>query len=169
VIAFLALLAPTLLLAGCASVRVSTDYDRTFDFTAYRTFSWDPASAKDRSGPDAPPTLVQRRIRGAADDELLAKGYVRTNPAAADFLLAYHGGVRHKVDVTRTRYGRHGRWTAVRVDPYQEGTLVLDIIDGPTHELVWRGVGIAVVGKSRTPDADIRKAVTAILEKFPPT
>ena len=68
-----------------------------------------------------------------------------------------------------------GRWPAaadVRVASYEEGTLLLDLVDGTRNELVWRGSAQARIDPSRSPQERtelIRTAVRRMLEKFPPT
>jgi hypothetical protein len=55
---------------------------------------------------------------------------------------------------------------------YEEGTLILDIVDVKEHQLVWRGTAKAVVDENATPEqrqARIDQAVSMILDKYPPT
>ena len=60
-------------------------------------------------------------------------------------------------------YGR-----VAQVQEYTQGSLIVDVIDPTTQELIWRGQGVAVV--SSDPAAygkDLAQSVTAILKKFP--
>ena len=60
-------------------------------------------------------------------------------------------------------YGSHGAATT-----YTEGTLVIDIIDAGTNELVWRGAAVSALDDPTYDAKDINKAVEKILEEFPP-
>ncbi len=51
---------------------------------------------------------------------------------------------------------------------YTEGSLIVDVINPTTKQLVWRGRGVAFVSDDeRQYEADLAKTVTAILDKFP--
>jgi len=179
------LVAALLVAMGCATVRVKTDHDPETDFSALRTFGWlEPPlreQPKPASGEDVDPfahnTLLDKRVRSAVEAELAERGYA---PAAAgetpDFQLRYHVILR---DRTRTvsqpvfvgggyhRYpysysGYYGTYT------YEEGTLVLDVIDPGSEQITWRGWG-----RGRTDDAhlgaeEVKTYVEEILARFPP-
>ena len=54
---------------------------------------------------------------------------------------------------------------------YQEGTLIIDILDAKSHELVWRGTGQDYVEEQQSPEEiteGINQAVTGIMSDFPP-
>ena len=54
---------------------------------------------------------------------------------------------------------------------FEQGTLVLDFVDGPKRQIVWRGVAEAEVDRQRTPverDKRLRGAIGELLKKFPP-
>ncbi len=50
--------------------------------------------------------------------------------------------------------------------PYKEGTIVIDLIDRRTNEIVWRGRAEDVVDPNNL-DEELRLYVNAIFEKFP--
>ena len=57
------------------------------------------------------------------------------------------------------------------VENYDQGTLVLDIVDGRSNELVWRGTAQARIDPSNSPEERqrrINEAVRKILDRFPP-
>lgn len=120
---------------------------------------------------------MQDRIRFAVDRVLLSKGYTMAGSAAPDFLVGYHATVQSKTNVTTVndRYGPgygagwgHG---SVQVYEYDEGLLILDIVDPVGKKLLWRGSASDVVSQSRSVDArqeQLQEAVTKILENFPP-
>jgi hypothetical protein len=174
------------LLLACASVRVSTDYDDAVDFAAMKTFAWlDPPlreEARDEP-PNADPfthnTLLDKRVRDEVESWLGAHGY---RAAAAgespDFLLRYEVTTR---DVTRdspvfVSGGYGGRWgygTGVgygysHSTTYQEGTLILDVIDPDSERIAWRGWGTSEERDYSLEPERLHESVEAILAHFPP-
>ena len=65
-------------------------------------------------------------------------------------------------------YGGYGYGSHGVVTTYTEGTLVIDIIDAGTNELVWRGSAVSPMSDETYDAKDINKAVEKILEEFPP-
>lgn len=71
-------------------------------------------------------------------------------------------------------YG-HGAWqrgdALTQVDEYEQGTLVIDIIDTGRDALVWRGVGQARLRSQTTPEQSTERVpqpVSQIPRRFPP-
>ena len=61
--------------------------------------------------------------------------------------------------------------TTTEVSEYEQGTLVIDIVDAARNTLVWRGAGEARLRSDPTPDQisqRVREAVAEILGRFPP-
>ena len=59
----------------------------------------------------------------------------------------------------------------VYVDEYDEGTLILDIVDASSRAIIWRGMAIDRVDFLASPEdkkETIREAVGKMLELFPP-
>jgi hypothetical protein len=55
---------------------------------------------------------------------------------------------------------------------YREGTLILDLMDSKTNNLIWRGWAVSPLDSSYKPeeiDKLIKKAVAKIFNKFPKT
>jgi hypothetical protein len=91
---------------------------------------------------------------------------------------ARHHGVRAELDVTYWNYGypfwRPWRWWAYgpapveQVNEYTQGTIIVDVIDPNTKQLLWRGQGVSDVSDDpRTYARELAKTVTAIVDKFP--
>ncbi|HEX7896907.1 MAG TPA: DUF4136 domain-containing protein [Planctomycetota bacterium] len=149
------------LAAGCSGVSTSTDYDPQADFSRLRTYDWLPGRPQTDS-------LTDARIARAVDDGLLARGYARA--PRPDFHVAYQVSVGRRVDSIPGSYGWRGGY-GTEVHTYDEGTLVLDVIEPTSKTLLWRGTATSVVDPNRTPeerDAKIREAVEKLLAKFPP-
>jgi len=159
-----------LIIAGCAGVSVTTDYDEEVDFSSYRTFRFAVDTLKPGTTGNRPQSLLDKRVKRAIESEMEAKGYQLRPEGKPDLLVAYKINVRNKADVT-TEWHKY-RWRTakkvVRVDRYKEGTMVLDFIDPDLNQLVWRGWGTGVLGTPDQADEDITKSIRAILKKFPP-
>ncbi len=174
-IRFLAALA--MVACSCSSIKVDTDYNPNVDFASLRSFAWLPSAGEKTGDPRIDNPLLAGRIERAAEEALMAKGFSKVDEDKADFFVNYHVGVDTKVDVTSvpTMYG-YGRWGGVyvsetRVDQYEQGTLLIDVIDRDRHDLLWRGSGQARIQENGSPqqrEERVRKAVIAILADFPP-
>lgn len=162
-------------IVGCSSIAVKSDYDQEVNFANLKTFDWIAQPQKPASDPILEGTLMEKRIQNAVNKGLTAKGYQQQTDGEPDFLLAYHIGVKDKLDVQDWGYGygprRFWRWGGVvQVREYQEGTLILDIIDSKSKQLIWRGWAIEEVVdlSSEKVEKKIDQAVKKIFEKFPP-
>jgi hypothetical protein len=162
-------------LAGCSGMSISTDFDPAAvpAMAAYRTYSWleQPGGKDVRVSND----LVNSRVISAVDREMLANGYERDMSGAPDFLVGYHIDLEGKLDVDTIDsyygYGYRAWQTETYVRQYVEGTLILDVVDAESNDLVWRGQAQAEVDAQPDPEARtarINEAVRQILAKFPP-
>jgi hypothetical protein len=152
-------------LAGCSGMSIRSDYNPQATFDDYSTYAWMPA-----------PTTGNPRV----DNALVEKGYTLTSDADnATFWVGYHLDVEGRMDVTTVNsyygygwgpwYGGAYRDTQVRY--YDQGTLLIDIIDAEARELVWRGTAEAEVRPDMRPEDRERRlneAIAKILERFPP-
>ncbi|MDJ0840873.1 MAG: DUF4136 domain-containing protein [Acidobacteriota bacterium] len=168
-----------LLIGGCApSIKVAQHHDSSQDFSAMKTFDWlTPRGGRDNPMDKNP--IIAKKVKDAIAAELGAKGFTmdETNP---DFHVIFFGSTRDKVDVqtwNSSYYGWGYRGWAygwggpdVTVSEYKEGTLVIDVVNAKSNELVWRGYGTGRIKKTdRNVDERVRRAVVSILKKFPPS
>ncbi len=176
-----------LILTGCSSsISVNYDYDTTTNFGAYKTFDWAPDPANATQAMDAAQAttrngLLSNRIKASVNSELVTKGFTQSsdNP---DLLTVFHLGVQDKIQVSDWGYGYSGRYwggyggyyggTGMDVYQYQEGRMIIDVVDAKTNELVWRGTGEGVVGSGqKSPEETqykIDSVVNQIMANFPP-
>ena len=174
------------LLAACAGVTVSQDYDPAAlgRFPKYRSFDWFPGGHETVGEGQIDNPFIDERVRGAVSADLVAKGFQKVESQTPDFYVNHHLSVRTRLTSTgvNTHYGvgSVGSWGGVGIGmgnspvrQYEEGTLVIDVIDGQTRQLVWRGTGSKALSRgSSTPEEssrDIHEAVTKILQQFPPS
>ena len=166
-------------LSGCgSSISVNHDYDTTIDFSGYQTFDW-AERASSQSNLDATGAadgLLDQRIRNAVNQILPSRGLNR-DEANPDLLVVYHVGIQDKVQVTDWgySYSRYywGMGTRdIDVYEYQQGTLIIDLVDNQAKTLVWRGTGTKTIGSSSTSpeqqQKNINDAVGKILSQYPP-
>jgi hypothetical protein len=133
-------------------------------------------------------SISNRALRTDLAQEFAGLGYVASD-SNPDFCVAYYASTKQQLDVSYWDYGytwqprwwsgwgrRWGRgwgpdWgmqSAPMVTQYTEGTVIVDVIDPKTKELLWRGQGIAAVSANeQLYEQDLKKAVEAIVDKFP--
>jgi len=164
---------------ACASTQVTDDYDVNADFSSYATFAWMPQPREMRGDARIDNPLIAERVRSAIERTLTSKGYRPTSETTPDFFVGYFLSLEQKLDVyTIDRSygaGPYRRWGAAgfetHVNQYEEGTLVIDIVDAEAGRLVWRGSGSRRISKSPTPQKTtqrVNEVVEAILARFPP-
>jgi len=173
------------LVTGCATLQVGSDYDRSVSFANDHSFTLMKREHHGKEGSTNP--LVVQRAEDAIKAELVRKGYQLTSdPAAADFTVDFTIGSQERTDINSYPdpyvgpgwgWGRRGWWggsywgSDVDVRQYREGTLSIDIFDARSHRPVWHGWAKKELSRSDIEHSEepIRKAVQAVLAKFPPT
>jgi hypothetical protein len=175
---------------GCApSVSVNYDYDKNVDFKALNKFAWLAAPATASGSLETvirSNTILDSRIKAAVNDQMALKGYLLApDSTQADLLLTYHVGTKDKVDVTNWGYGygSYGGWYGyggyggygggggVDVYQYTEGTLILDIVDVNSRNLVWRGSAQGTLDPNASTEKReqrIKDAVAKMMANYPP-
>ena len=170
---------------ACASIRVASDFDPGVDFVDYETFDWlePPLVEEPRSAEEAPAdpfarnTLVDHRVRTGVDEALARLGYEKRAGSDADFAVRYEIVNR---EVTRSSpgfvtggFGRRrfvgaGIYHPGTVRTFEEGTLILDVIDTRTQRIAWRGWGATRTRDGHLDAERLQRVIERILEKFPP-
>jgi len=173
-----------LVLAGCQSFSVRSDWDEAVAFDALQSYAWLEPPDAEGADPFADNTLLRKRVRTAIEANLTGRGFrAVANPADADFLVTW--GVlldeRLRVNGGGAVYGGlgYGRWPygfggayggPVDVRDYQEATLFIDFLNPENEDLLWRGWGS---GFLQTRDRDRSRArfeagIKAVLDAYPP-
>jgi len=172
---------------SCAAV--NTDYDRSANFAQYKTFAWMNPDIKVGTNPKYNSDLINRNIQYAVETEFAKRGIMKdnTNP---DFLVGYHTYTEKK----QQNYGGYGYpyspyfggwgWRGFGgwgfpyypygyggynsyPRTYTEGTLIIDVVDNQTKQLVWRGSVDGNVDNIARLQKQIQKGVQAIMKKYP--
>lgn len=158
------------LLATTASFaqQVKTDYDRTADFTQYKTYSWEKVQTPD--------PLWVNRIEGAVNAALAAKGWTQV-PSGGNVSIVAVEMTRNQqtLDTFYNGFGGGWRWgggfgdATTTVENYKVGTLVVDLFDTSSKKLVWRGSSSDTLSdKSDKNIKNLDKAVQKMFAHFPP-
>jgi hypothetical protein len=158
---------------ACATMRVGSYVARGTDFARYQTYAWAPPDPLPIGDPRLDHNPIFTDYLQGAVERGLGKHHLLLVPtsAAPDLLIHFHGSVRQVLDVATAERGR-GVITSgdIGIIDYDEGTLVLDMIDARTNALVWRGWAIdSLSGILETQDRMEQKldeAVTKMLANF---
>jgi hypothetical protein len=133
-----------LVMGACATtMRVSSQVARGVDFARYHTYDWGSADDLPTGDPrlDRNP-FFQDHLQGAVERQLAAQGFERTASGTPDLLVHYHASLDRRLDVhdVHRRYGHClGDECQAEITTYEAGTLVLDIVDTHTNDVIWRG------------------------------
>jgi hypothetical protein len=173
-------------LAGCGSgISYNHDMDPAANFTRFATYSWvQPPTSTDANGRGVSP-LVDRRVVAAVDAQLAAKGYQLATAGAPDFMVNYVFTTSQQVDYSTyyTGMGYGGGWygggygwgggmSSAHTSAYvtTNGTFIVDVFDGHSKALIWRGTAKGTVDQNAAPEdrqARIQEAVAGTFQSFP--
>jgi len=157
---------------------VSSHVEHGLDLSRYRTFDWGPADAL----PTGDARLDQNpffkdRVQGAVEKGLAARGFrLVALGESADLLIHYHANISRRVTVAHADHA-YGYCAQADCPPalleYEAGTLVLDIMDARTNELIWRGWAQSSVQDLLDKPGEMAKTindgVARMLLRLPPT
>jgi hypothetical protein len=128
--------------AGCAVMSVSSHIERGVNFADYVTYEWGPPDALPVGDPRLDNNAFFRDyVTGAIERELAGRGFRQASGGEPDLLVHYHASVSQKVDVHEADYpyGYCYENCEARVVEFEQGTLVVDLVDRRTSKVVWRG------------------------------
>lgn len=165
------------MLANCgSSIKVRYDYDTEENFERFKSFDFMQISYRQNVDRE-----VLKKIKSEITTNLKSKGFSQEteNP---DLLIAVHPSVKEGINVSDWGYGYapyssywrgYGYWGGGRIDVYtfEEGTLVIDVVDPKEEQMIWRGIAKANLPEYATSeriDQLASDAVAKILENFPP-
>lgn len=146
---------------------VKTDYDHHANFSRYRTYHWERVKT---SNP-----LWQDRIRETVDRDLQAKGLQKVE-SGGDLALTAVGATHNEHEyqtfyngLPGWRWRRFGETATTTVTNYHVGTLVLDMYDSRTRDLVWRGWASDTLSNKPEKNQDkLSKSINKMFDHFPP-
>ena len=151
-------------ITSCNAVNVTSDYDRSANFTSYKTYSFHQKGLEKLSIND----LDKNRIISSIDREMATKGFTKVS-ANSDLIVNILASSSQEVRVDNDMY-RYGYWGGYQnVSDYTAGKIIIDIIDDKRNILVWQGVGSDLnLSNVAAKNEKIPQAINEILAKFPP-
>ena len=155
--------------SGSMAQDVTTNSMPGVDFSKYHTYKW-----MTIQGATYPNQIVDAQIKSSVDSQLAAKGLTKTDGDKADLYIGYQASIDHERQWNA--YGTGGfRWGGGMANATSStiaiGSLVLDMYDPSTKQLVWTGR----VTKTLDPSANqekkqknLDKAMQKLLKNYPP-
>jgi Domain of unknown function (DUF4136) len=176
---FLLLVTTGFFISCSPGLRVSSGYDKSADFSAYRTFSLNNLKTSDNVN-----AQNTQRITNSIKTEMISKGFTENNSnpdlminvamvvknrqstSSPSYFKGFDGSIQ-----TQVYWGQNGKASGqatAKASKYKDGSLVIDVVDADTKKSVWHGAANAEIGKApENPDAAISSAVTKIMASFP--
>jgi hypothetical protein len=169
----------TAVISSCSSsLKVTSDYDKAVNFSQYKTFLIDTFRLNQSIS-----QLNQVRAVNAVKAELIKKGM--SESSSPDALVHISVILKDMQSMTsNTNYYGYGGfyrpyawgggmgasgYTTYNVQNYKEGSLIIDIVDSKTKNLIWEGIGNKDLDKApKNPEETIPQAIAMILENYPP-
>ncbi len=165
------LLMLALLVSGVTLAQdVSTNAMPGVDFGKYHTYKWVAIQ-----GAEQPNQIVDAQIKQAIDSQLAAKGFTKTDTDKADLYVGYQVSISHQQEWNAYGMGGGLRWgggmATAQSSTINIGTLVLDMYDPATKQLVWTGRATKTLDPGANQEKkqkNLNNAMKKLLSKFPP-
>jgi hypothetical protein len=168
-----ALITMMFLFAGAASAQqVKTDYDHAANFAQYKTYSWEHIKTKDPLDVD--------RIKSAVSAALTAKGWTQVDSGGDVSILAMES-TQNQQTLNTFYDGFGGGWgwrrfggggfgeATTTTDTYKVGTVIVDLFDTKTKQLLWRGSASDTLSNNSEKNIkNLDKGVEKMFKNFPP-
>jgi hypothetical protein len=137
------------------------------DFSKFHTYKW-----VDIEGGAHPNQIVDAEIKQSVDAQLASKGLTKTDSEKADLLVGYQIAVDKEKQWNAYGTGRGfggGMGTATQ-STINVGSLVLDMYDPATKQLVWTGAATKTIDPSSNQEKNqknLDKAMQKLLKSYP--
>ena len=161
---------------------VRTDYDHSANFTQYHTYSWGKVQTSD-------PFYVSR-IKQAVDQQLQAKGW-QLLPSGGSAMIFASDNVHNQKESQTIYDGLGGGWgggwgwggwgwgggwadpgfgeSTTTTSNQPVGNLVIDIFDGTSKHLLWRGLATADLSTNADKNTkSLNSDIIKMFKSFPP-
>lgn len=153
-------------MTSCSTVRVNSDYDKSVNFSQYKSYAFHKAGIDKAEISD----LDKKRILRSIDTQLTAKGLTKSE--TPDLLVNIFTKEKERVDIYNSYgWGWSPYWGMNYSQPITttEGTLYIDLIDAKSKELIWQGMGTGyLTNDTHKKDERINEFVTKIMTEYPP-
>jgi len=139
------------------------------DFSKYHTYKWVPIE-----GASHPNQIVDAEIKQAVDAQLSTKGMTKTDDEKADLYVGYQIAVDQEKQWNAYGMGGGLRWggmASATQSTISIGSLVIDMYDPGTKQLVWTGTASKSLDPSSNQQKNqnnLNKAMAKLLKNYPP-
>jgi hypothetical protein len=139
------------------------------DFSKFHTYKW-----VDIEGGAHPNQIMDAEIKMAVDAQLTSKGLVRATGDNADLLVGYQIAVNQEKQWNAYGMGggvRFGGMGTATQSTINIGTMVLDMYDPASKQLVWTGNATKAIDPSSNQEKNqknLNKAMAKLLKNYPP-
>ena len=182
-----ALLFVAALFTSCSSAKIYSDYDKTVDFTKYKTLEyWGWSDGTDQ----LVPVFDQKRIEDAFGNEFKNRGVMPVAKGKGDIIVSLHIVTEQKQQTTATTstvggYGGYGYggyygygpgygygmgYTTTNVSTYNYtvGTLLISVFDSQEKRLIWEASAEGTINEDpKTREKTIPLVVAKMMSKYP--
>jgi hypothetical protein len=171
----LAVAAALTLIGPMASAQdVKVDFDKDANFETIKTFSL-------KIGTSWGNPLGEKRVIAEFEQALTEKGWKKADEATADAIVVLHGATQVKKDLNTFYSGGMGGYgwrgmggmgmgtASTTVTEYTVGTLVVDIFNAKSKQLLFRGTASDEISDKPEKNAKkLAKASDKMFKNFPP-
>jgi hypothetical protein len=153
---------------------VKVDFDKAADFSKVKTFAI-------KIGTSWNNPISEKRVLAEIQQGLTEKGWTVADEATADALVVLHGATEKQKSLNTFYTGGYGGYgwrggygggmssSTTTVDEYTVGTLVVDIFDAKSKQLMYRGVAQDELSDKAEKNAKkLAKASDKLFKDFPP-
>ena len=138
------------------------------DFSKYHTYKW-----VDIEGGAHPNQIVDAEIKQSIDTQLASKGMTKTDSDQANLYVGYQVAVdkEKQWNAWGTGRGFGGGMGSATQSTINVGSLVFDMYDPSTKQLVWTGTATKTIDPSSNEEKNqknLNKAMQKLLKSYPP-
>ena len=187
-----------MMMIGCGSTYnlVSSDYDKSVDFTKFKTFAWLPDKADTVNTP-YDNQIIRNNIRNYLGQCMSDRGYsvdlenpalllqlvitnakkesVTTSYQSSNYYRPYYYGSSYYSPYQHNYYYRgyqsynysYPSTITSQKQEYVEGAITLNFVDSKTKQLVWTGTAKGDIYDASYISSNLHPAVHTIIEEYP--
>jgi hypothetical protein len=167
-----------------AKMKVKVQHDKSFDFSAVKTYAWHPDGAGEvkllQAGDDAAAikARLEPSIKAAVERELAKKGLVPAASGAADLHVYYYllAGPKASMQTAGQFVQPVPGWglppfggATTSLDLQEHGSLIVDLSSPRLKSAVWRGTAQTEIHREKGDGPKrISEGVAGMFKEFPP-
>jgi hypothetical protein len=155
---------------GALAQEVSYNSMPGVDFSKYHTYKWVTIE-----GATYPNQIMDTQIKSSIDSQLASKGLTKTDTDKADLYIGYQPSIDQQKQWNAYGMGGGLRWgggmATAQSSTINIGTLVLDMYDPSTKQLVWTGRATKTLDPNANQEKkqkNLDKAMQKLLKNYPP-